>query len=209
MKRAAVLVAAFLFVVASSAGAGAKKEEGEAPPKPPKNVALVKLISWAEGAPASCQVDLEGSAPPARFTLRYADGGKDSTVDNSTEQLFGAGWSVVSRSERGYGFEKAGAFTKLDLDVVEQLQCTCKSGKGEEQRQDTLIHVDVDWSTGAAPKVTGRTGDGKEATAVQPVTIDGRLAAYEFHFFGPAPKPYDGSCSSRFLALLVLDQPIE
>jgi hypothetical protein len=208
MKRAAVLVVASLLV-ASGVRAGAKKEEGKAPPTPPSKVSLVKLLSWADGAPASCQVDLEGSAPPARFTLRYTDGGKDTTVDNSTEQLFGAGWSVINRSERGYGFEKVGGFTKLELDVVEQLQCTCKSGKGEEQRQDTLIHVDVDWNAGGPPKVTGRTGDGTEATAVKPVTINGRLVAYEFHFFGPAPKPYDGSCSSRFLALLVLDQPIE
>jgi len=95
-----------------------------APAKAPEQVTLVKMISWAEPAPSPCDTDLEGSAPPASFRLRYTEAGEPpATIENDPEKLFGAGWGVITRSARGLGFEKAGDFSALDFDIVEELRC--------------------------------------------------------------------------------------
>lgn len=181
----------------------------DAPAKLPGRVTLVKLISWAETAPKGCETDLEGSAPPASFTLRYTEEGeKPVVIETSTEDLFGNGWGIVNRSERGYGFEKAGAFTNVAFDIVEELRCSC--GEGEDAaKENSLVRIAIDWKAGERPAVTGRLETGDAAVAVEPVTINGRLAVYEFRFRRPLPGGNDGDCSSRFFAALALSEPIE
>ena len=178
----------------------------EAVPAAPSRVELVKLISWAEPAPAGCETDLEGSAPPASFTLRYREGGgKEVFIETSTDALFAAGWRIVNRSERGYGFEKAGKFSAIDFDVVEELRCSC--GEGDvTRRESSLVTVRIDWSEGAKPVVEASLKTGTTVAAVAPVTVNGQLALYELRFarpFGP------GECASRFLVALGLSTPIE
>lgn len=181
--------------------------------KPPGRVSLVKLISWAEASTGSCETDLEGSAPPASFMLRYTEAGKKPVkIENDPENLFGAGWGVITRSARGMGFEKASPFTALDFDIVEELQCKCESsGGGSEEpwKRNSLVHVKLGWKPGAAPSVTARLQNGESSEEIRPVTINGRLPVYEFRFARPFPAEHGGECASRFLVALGLDQPIE
>jgi hypothetical protein len=170
------------------------------------------MISWAEPAPASCDTDLEGSAPPASFRLRYSEEGQQpATIENDPEKLFGAGWGVVTRSARGLGFEKAGEFTTLDFDIVEELRCKCEAsgGSSEAWKHNALVKVKLDWKPGSVPAVTARLQDGDSSEDVRAVTINGRLPMYEFRFARPYPGKQGGECASRFLVALGLDQPIE
>ena len=181
-----------------------------APAKPPEQVTLVKMISWAEPAPSSCDTDLEGSAPPASFRLRYTEAGEPpASIENDPEKLFGAGWGVITRSARGLGFEKAGAFRALDFDIVEELQCKCEPGRGKVWKHNALVNVKLDWTPGSAPSVTARLKDADRSEEIRPVTINGQLAMYEFRFARPYPGKHGGECASRFLVALGLDQPIE
>ena len=178
--------------------------------KPPEHVTLVKMISWAEPAPAPCDTDLEGSAPPASFRLRYTEAGHaPATIENDPEKLFGAGWGVVTRSARGLGFEKAGKFSALDFDIVEQLRCRCEGRGGKSWKHDALVNVKLAWKPGSAPAVTARLKDGDRSEEIEPVRINGRLPMYEFRFVRPYPGVHDGACSSRFLVALGLDQPVD
>jgi len=156
------------------------------------------MISWAEPAPAPCDTDLEGSAPPASFRLRYTEAGESSaTIENDPEKLFGAGWGVITRSARGLGFEKAGEFGALDFDIVEELRCKCEPRSGKAWKHDVLVNV----------KLALKDGDRSED--IRPVTINGRLPMYEFRFARPYPGNPGEECASRFLVALGLDQPIE
>lgn len=206
MKNLRTLVTILALALPSAAVA---EPPAEAPAKLPDRVTIVKLISWAETAPKGCETDLEGSAPPASFTLRYEEeGSKPVLIETSTDDLFGNGWSIISRSERGYGFERAGAYTKLDFDVVEELRCSC--GQGEKASKDSsLIRIAIDWKAGERPQVTGRLETGDVTANVEPVTINGRLAVYEFRFARPLPGGGEGECASRFFATLGLSEPIE
>jgi len=178
--------------------------------KPPERVTLVKMISWAEPAPPPCDTDLEGSAPPASFRLRYTEAGQSSaTIENDPEKLFGAGWGVITRSARGLGFEKAGEFSALDFDIVEELRCKCEPDGGQAWNHNSLVNVKLGWKPGSAPSVTARLKDAERSEEIRPVTINGRLPMYEFRFARPYPGRQGGECASRFLVALGLDQPIE
>jgi len=182
----------------------------EAAAKPPEHVTLVKMISWAEPAPPPCDTDLEGSAPPASFRLRYTEAGESSaTIENDPEKLFGAGWGVITRSARGLGFEKAGEFGALDFDIVEELRCKCEPRSGKAWKHDVLVNVKLAWKPGSAPAVTAQLKDADRSEDIRPVTINGRLPMYEFRFARPYPGKPGGECASRFLVALGLDQPIE
>ena len=178
--------------------------------KPPERVTLVKMISWAEPAPPPCDTDLEGSAPPASFRLRYTEAGQSpATIENDPEKLFGAGWGVITRSARGLGFEKAGEFSALDFDIVEELRCKCEPDGGQAWNHNSLVNVKLGWKPGSAPSVTARLKDAERSEEIRPVTINGRLPMYEFRFARPYPGRQGGECASRFLVALGLDQPIE
>ena len=178
--------------------------------KPPKHVTLVKMISWAEPASSPCETDLEGSAPPASFRLRYTEAGRSpTTIENDPEKLFGAGWGVITRSARGLGFEKAGEFSALDFDIVEELQCKCEPRGAHTWKHTSLVNVKLDWTPGSAPSVTARLKDADRSEEIRPVTINGRLPMYEFRFARPYPGKHAGECASRFMVALGLDQPIE
>ena len=178
--------------------------------KPPERVTLVKMISWAEPAPPPCDTDLEGSAPPASFRLRYTEAGQSSaTIENDPEKLFGAGWGVITRSARGLGFEKAGEFSALDFDIVEERRCKCEPDGGQAWNHNSLVNVKLGWKPGSAPSVTARLKDAERSEEIRPVTINGRLPMYEFRFARPYPGRQGGECASRFLVALGLDQPIE
>ena len=178
--------------------------------KPPEHVTLVKMISWAEPASSPCETDLEGSASPASFRLRYTEAGQSpATIENDPEKLFGAGWGVITRSARGLGFEKAGEFSTLDFDIVEELQCKCEPRRGKVWKHNALVNVKLDWTPGSAPSVTARLKDADRSEEIRPVTINGQLAMYEFRFARPYPGKHGGECASRFLVALGLDQPIE
>jgi len=178
--------------------------------KPPERVTLVKMISWAEPAPPPCDTDLEGSAPPASFRLRYTEAGQSpATIENDPEKLFGAGWGVITRSARGLGFEKAGEFSALDFDIVEEPRCKCEPGGGQAWNHNSLVNVKLGWKPGSAPSVTARLKDAERSEEIRPVTINGRLPMYEFRFARPYPGRQGGECASRFLVALGLDQPIE
>jgi len=178
--------------------------------KPPEHVTLVKMISWAEPASSPCDTDLEGSAPPASFRLRYTEAGQPpATIENDPEKLFAAGWGVITRSARGLGFEKEGEFSALDFDVVEELQCKCEPHGGKGWKHNALVNVKLAWKPGSAPAVTARLKDSDRSEEIRPVTINGRLPMYEFRFARPYPTKQDGECASRFLVALGLDQPIE
>ncbi|TMB48422.1 MAG: hypothetical protein E6J60_14525 [Deltaproteobacteria bacterium] len=168
------------------------------------------MISWAEPAPSPCDTDIEGSAPPASFRLRYTEAGEPpATIENDPEKLFGAGWGVITRSARGLGFEKAGEFSALDFDVVEELRCKCEPRGAKVWKHDALVNVKLIWKPGSAPVVTARLQDGDRSEDIRPVTINGRLPMYEFRFARPYPGKHGGECASRFLVALGLDRPIE
>lgn len=177
----------------------------------PARATFVKMISWAEPSTDPCSTDLEGSAPPASFTLRYGEaGGATVAIENDPEKLFGAGWGVITRSARGMGFEKGGEFTALDFDIVEELQCRCESATANTPwKGNALVHVKLEWKPGARPSVTASLRDGDRFEDVPPVAINGRLPMYEFRFAKPFPEASAGECASRFLVALALDQPIE
>jgi hypothetical protein len=159
------------------------------------------MISWAETPPPECEADLEGTASPASFSLRYTTaGGKPVDVESDPNQLFADGWEIITRSERGLGFEKRADFSALDFDIIEELRCTCAG-----QAQNHLVNVKLAWKPGAKPAVSARVEQGKKWSEVRPVTINGRIPAWDFRF---AP-PGDRQCSSRFLVVLGVDQPLE
>jgi hypothetical protein len=205
-KRGIAALAAPAFLLVSCSRAVGR---GGAVPEP--TVSLVKLISWAEETGGRCATDLEGSAPPASFRLRYTEaGGEPVTIENDPDQLFGAGWAVVTRSARGLGFEKAGEFSALDFDVVEELQCSCEEkGPAAAWKGNELVHVEIDWKAGEKPSVGARLGDGAAARPVEAVTMNGRLAFWEFRFAKPFPSPPGGECASHFFVALNLSQPME
>jgi len=180
-------------------GAGGAAQQGSA--KPPGTVDQVMMISWAEAPPSGCEADLEGTAKPASFSLRYTPaGGKPVDVESDPNQLFADGWEIITRSERGLGFAKRADFSALDFDIVEELRCTC-DGKA----QNHLVNVKLGWQPGAKPAVAARVEDGKKWSDVRPVTINGRIPAWDFRF---APRG-DRQCASRFLVVLGVDQPLE
>ena len=53
--------------------------------------------------------------------------------------------------------------------------------------------------------VSARLEEGKGWTDVRPVTINGRIPTWEFRFVPAGER----KCSSRFLVVLGLDQPLE
>jgi len=116
---------------------------------------------------------------------------------------------VITRSARGLGFEKAGEFSALDFDIVEELRCKCEPRGGKVWKHDALVNVKLAWKPGSAPVITARLEDGDRSEDIRPVTINGRLPMYEFRFARPYPGKHGGECASRFLVALGLDQPIE
>jgi hypothetical protein len=169
--------------------------------KPPEKVDEVMMISWAEPAPDGCEADLEGTAKPASFSLRYTvAGAKPVDVESDPNQLFADGWEIITRSERGLGFEKRADFTALDFDIVEELRCTCAG-----QTKNHLAGIKLGWKPGAKPAVSARLQDEKGWTDVRPVTINGRIPTWEFRFAPTGQK----QCSSRFLVVMGVDQPLE
>ena len=194
----------------SSAGG---QSAAQAEKKLPERVSEILMISWAEPAAKSCEADLEGTAKPAHFTLRYSEAGRQPvTVESDPDKLFAERWEIVTRSARGLGFEKRTEFTALDFDIAEELRCKCEAapGKGDKGgEQNHLINVKLGWKPGAKPEVSARLQKGEAWEEVQPVTINGRLPMWDFRFVRPAPGSGRGECSSRFLVLLGLDQPLE
>jgi hypothetical protein len=171
------------------------------------------MISWAEPAAKGCEADLEGTAKPAHFTLHYTEAGREPvTVDSDPDKLFAEKWEIITRSARGLGFEKRGEFTVLDFDIAEELRCKCEAGSGKSEKsaeQNHLINVKLGWKSGAKPEVSARLQKGGAWDDVQPVTINGRLPMWDFHFVRPDPGSGRGECSSRFLLVLGLDKPLE
>ena len=217
--RASLLLLAFMLS-ACSLPMASRAVNTSAPPvapdeesvKPPEKISLVKMLSWGAPGTGDCSVDLEGTAPPAHFTLGYTERGSAPVVVGDAEELFARGWMIVNRSVRGYGFEKTSDFTALHVDAVEQLSCECKGNggvSGDVWTSKTAIHVKIDWEAGGRPNVRAFTGTGDEATAVKPVMIGGRLATYELSFGGPAPLPHTGRCASGFFLALLLSDPLE
>ncbi len=181
-------------------GAGGPPGHG-APAKPPDTVDEVMMISWAEPPPSGCEGDIEGTAKPASFSLRYTNAGaKPVDVESDPNQLFADGWEIITRSERGLGFEKRADFTALDFDIVEELRCTCG-----EATANHLVNVKLGWKPGTKPAVSARMMTAGGWRDVRPVTINGRIPTWDFHF---APDG-DHRCTSRFSVVLGLDQPLE
>src|SRR5207247_2402134 len=104
--------------------------------------------------PAACAPSREGPLPRTALPAAFVQ--SPASIENDPEKLFGAGWGVITRSARGLGFEKAGEFSALDFDVVEELRCKCEPRRGKVWKHDALVNVKLAWKPGAAPVVTAR-----------------------------------------------------
>lgn len=169
----------------------------------------IKLISWPMPAPGVCNADLEGSVPPAKFRLSYREKDKDTKIiENNVNELMQSGWDIITRSERGYGFEKQGEFIELNFDIYEELSCSCND---ESEKSAALVHVKIDWKAGSLPIVAGSISREGKAEEIFPVIINGRVAIYEFSFTIPLPLPsgIEGDCSSKLLAVFSMSNPLK
>jgi hypothetical protein len=196
----------------TSCSRDAERETNAGAPRPPSRISLVKLMSWAEPSTSPCETDLQGHAPPARYTLKYAEDGRDPVViETDADKLFRSGWSAINRSERGMGFEKSGDFTSIDFDIWEELQCACDADgtdAGKGWKLGVPVNVKILWKSKTAPVVTAMVLDDGKLTPVQGVTMNGQLATYEFRFVRRLPEGHTGECSSRFFIGLELSEPI-
>jgi len=176
----------------------------------PGYLTLVKMLSWpVQSTDPDCNVDIEGTKPPARFVLKYKEKDKPEVViDNDGSMFANNGWDYIVRSERGYGFEKAGKFISFDADIFEELQCACGSGKAEK-RSKFLVHIFFHWESGKLPVVSGSIGTKEQGASVEPVMINGRAVVYEFTFTRPQSGALQKPCSSKFFALLNFSDFVE
>ena len=119
---------------------------------------------------------------------------------------------MVSRSVRGYGFERSSEFTRVSVEATEELTCSCGSereGDAGSRVEKLLVHVKLDWESGRWPVARGWTEQHGARVEVEPVRISGRLVTYRFRFSSKASAAFDADCASGFFIALNLSEPME